>query len=75
MAVLTITISVPDDKAQDVLTSVTDYLGFDNTTTRPEWLRRYVRDLAKSWYVNAKGAAAEVAVVQARDSASATQFS
>lgn len=54
MAQLNISIVVPDDKAQDILVTLTDRLGYEGQGTRAEFLRVYVRNYLKELYINSK---------------------
>jgi hypothetical protein len=56
MAILTVKIQVPDSRADDVLNTVTDYLGYDGTTTRQDFLTAKFVQYVKVAY---RGAQAE----------------
>jgi hypothetical protein len=74
VAVLTIKIEVPDDKADEVLTSVTDYLGYDGTNTRQQFLTRNVTQYVKAAYRAARAEAARTQVTAAEAAADAVSI-
>lgn len=54
MASISITLSVPDAKATDVLNTVTDQLGYSGEGTRKQFLDAAIKDFVKRAYVDGK---------------------
>ena len=80
MANITIDINVPQDKKQDIITSITDMLSFDdidqvtNPTTRVEFFNQQIKEHIRSLYGRAKSRQLEPAHKQARKDAMAVAF-
>jgi hypothetical protein len=76
MATLNISLTVPDDKATDIVTSITDYYGWntDLGIARPAFLKQLVRDYVRQLYRSSKASQANAAVVQATADADAVSM-
>lgn len=79
MARLTIVITVPDDRAQEILQSVTDHLGYSSdaipVVSRADFLRLEVSRWIKGVYRAAKRQAANSAIEAAEAEVDAVEFS
>lgn len=77
MAVFSISVNVPDDKAPEILQSVTDYLGWTSGSgvNRQEFLRKHIAAQLKALYRAAKSSEAYKAVSDAETAADIVSFS
>ena len=82
MATLSLNITVPNNKAADILDTITDILGYDPASVDPKYvglnraqfLKLQIRDHLKDLYKRGKEKEASTAVHQAGDEADAVDF-